>query len=83
MGRHAKTIHVRLPEDLERRLAKVHSNWRALNVSFIARLLIMHQLRKSEDEISEIIQQELRGEHTPGSKQTNRIGGLNSRRNPS
>ena len=82
MGRPAKTIHVRLPDELASRMAKVHSNWRALNLSFLARLLLADQLRKSDGELLQIIQQELRGEQAPATKQINRFGGLNSRRAP-
>lgn len=80
MGQHGKTVHVRLTEDLEQRLLRLHDSYRGLTVSILVRMLLADQLQKSDTELDRIIQAAIRGERTPARQaSTNRLGG-NTRR---
>lgn len=61
MGDAGKTVHVRLSPRLRRKLEELHStHYAGLPLSTIAKLLLADQLKKSEETILEIIQEQIR-----------------------
>lgn len=76
MGDTGKTVHVRLSPRLRRKLEDLHAHhYAGLPLSTIAKLLLADQLKKSEETIIEIIQEQIRtpSEDAETSKSASRI----------
>lgn len=85
MSSPGKTIHLRLSPRLQGKLEELHaSNYAGLPLSTVAKLLLADQLQKSEAEILDIIQSQIRKppEDLPHPKPTTRLPGLNAQKRP-
>lgn len=85
MGDPGRTIHIRLPPRLQRKLEKLHGeHYAGLPLSTIAKLLLADQLQKGDDVVLEIIQNQIRKppDESPHPKSTTRLPGLNAQRRP-
>lgn len=76
MGEPGKTLHVRLPADLQKKFERLHAEYKGLTSSHVLRMLIAAQLNKPLDEQTRIIQAQIRGDSgTPEHK--NRLPHVN------
>ena len=80
MGKHGKTIHVRLTPEQEAKFMSVHAHYRGLASSMLLKFLLSNQLNKSDEELDLIIQAQIRGEQGPTTKPQNRISDANASR---
>lgn len=78
MGEPGKTIHIRLPVDLQTKFEHLHAHYKGLASSHLLRMLLADQLGKPLDEQSDIIQKQIRGESGP--EPTNRLPSLNRKK---
>ena len=62
MGEPGKTIHVRLPADMQEKFERLHVEFKGLTSSHVLRMLIAAQLNKPLEEQTRIIQAQIRGD---------------------
>ena len=55
-----RTIHVRVTPDSDKRLSALHGKYRGLSVSYLVRVLLAHQLSRSETELTQIVEKAIR-----------------------
>ena len=81
MAKNAHTMHIRLSPELIKKFETFHANnFSGLPASLIARLLLIDQLEKSEQDLVSVILKHIQGRaptHKPG---TNRIGSDSGKR---
>jgi len=81
MAKNAHTMHIRLSPELIKKFETFHANnFSGLPASLIARLLLIDQLEKSEQELVAVVLKHIQGRPQAPRHGTNRVGTENSKK---